>query len=400
MTDMPDRAAVAATAAGLREAVDRDTTTVTPEAIDRRRLAESVVAAAPRPPHDYATMDGFAVATADEFPLSVRDRPSRPDDDPIDHDPGTATPVATGAPLPRGADAVVPREDARVDDGDFHGPRPEAGRHVLRRGSHYDAGETVLGAGTALSARDAAILRDLGADRVVVERPLSAGVVATGDEVTTGVQPDRDSDAVAGLVRRWGHTATVERPIPDDPTTLRDRLADLAAEHDVLVTSGGTSVGSKDHTVGALADLGTVVQRGVALRPGRPVACVRLDDHDAVGFALPGKPVAAYLATVVVVAAFFGGGREYPRRTATAAHDLSLPEAPLEYAVPVTVEDGTATPFGSPDSAVSLYGERYRPGRIAGCPRALRADGLAFRSEPLAAGERIDWTPFPALEAL
>jgi molybdopterin molybdotransferase len=390
---------MAAVGAELRGTIDRESTSVALDAVDGRRLAESVVASAPRPVHDYATMDGFAVAAADDGPLSIRERRVTPDDEPIEHDPGTATPVTTGAPLPRGADAVVPREDARVDGGVFRGPRPEAWSHVLRRGSHYDAGETVVDRDAVLSARDAAVLRDVGRERVVVEERLSVGVVATGDEVAAGVQPDRDSDAVAGLVRRWGGAATVEPPLPDDPAVLREELAGLAADHDVLVTSGGTSVGSADHTVGALADLGTVVQRGMALRPGRPVACVRLDGHDAVGVALPGKPVAAYVAALTVVAPLLGADRALPWRTATAAVDVALPDARLEYAIPVTVDDGTATPVGSPASAVSLYGERYRPGRVAACPRVLRADGLAFRTDPVAAGERLRWTPFPALEA-
>ncbi|WP_157688548.1 molybdopterin molybdotransferase MoeA [Haloplanus rallus] len=400
MSDEPGRAAVAAIAAGLRETVVCDTGTVPLDAIDGRRLAEPVVASAPLPAHDYATMDGFAVATGDGLPLSIRGRDIGPDDDQSGHEPGTATPIATGAPLPRGADAVVPEEDARVVDGTLRGPRAGAGSHVIGRGSHVGAGETVLARGTVLSARNAALLRDLGRERVVVERPLSVGVVATGDEVAADVQPDRDSEAVAGLVRRWGHEATIERPIPDDPAVLRERLAALAADHDVLVTSGGTSVGSGDHTVDALADLGTVVQRGIALRPGRPVACVRLDEYDAVGVALPGKPVAAYVATVAVVAPLVGGERSHVWRTATAACDLALPEAPIEYALPVVVEDGTAIPVGSPASDVSLYDDRYRPGRVAACPRVLGADGIVFRTEPLAAGERLRWTPFAALEAL
>jgi molybdopterin molybdotransferase len=390
---------MATIAAELRDTVGCTTTTVALDDIDGRRLAESVVASNPHPAHDYATMDGFAVATGNELPLSIRDRRIGPGADPIDHEPGTALPVATGTPLPRGADAVVPQEHARVDGGVFRGPRPEAGRHVIHRGSYYDADETVLDCDAILSARDAPLLRDLGRDCAVVRDPLSVGVVATGDEVAAGVQPDRDSDAVAGLIRQWGPTVRLEDPIPDDPTALRERLAPLAADHNVLVTSGGTSVGSTDHTIGALADLGTVVQRGMALRPGRPVACVRLDDYDAVGFALPGKPVAAYVATVAVVAPFVGGERALPWRTTTAARDLTLPDASLEYAVPVTVDDGTAIPVGAPESAVSLYEDRYRPGRVAACPRVLRADGLAFRTKPLATGERIRWTPFPALEA-
>jgi molybdopterin molybdotransferase len=399
VADLRERIATATVAAGLRDAVACGTTTVTLDAVDGRRLAEDVVAAAPRPTHDYATMDGFAVATTDPDPIAVRDRTLGPDDAPVDHEAGTATRIATGAPLPHGADAVIPREDACVDGEMLRGPDIDPWTHVVRRGSYCAAGEPILNRGTVLSPRDASICRELGRDHVVVEEPLSVAVVATGDEVAAGVHPDRDSEMVAGLVRRWGHDATLAGTTADDQAALRDRLTTLADAHDVIVTSGGTSVGRGDHTVGVLADLGTVEWQGVALRPGRPATCVRL--ADAVAFALPGNPVAAYVAAVSLLAPFFRGDRPLPWREATADRDLVLPDAALEYAIPVTVDRdaGTATPLGAPGSGIDLYDERYRPGRVASCPHVLRADGLAYRTSPLVAGERIEWTPFPTLEA-
>ena len=397
MVALRDRAAAVAAATRLRGTVEPGTTTVALDSVGGRRLARPVVAREARPAHDYATMDGFAVHTADTAPLTIRDRALGPDDAPVDHEAGTATRVATGAPLPRGADAVVPREDARVDDGTLRDPALDPWSHVVRRGSYCDADETILDRGTVLSPRDAAICRDLGREHVEVEARLSVAVLATGDEVAAGVQPDRDSEMVAGLVRRWGHDATLAGTVPDDPTALRDRLSTLADAHDVLVTSGGTSVGARDHTVGTLVDPGTVEWQGVALRPGRPAACVRL--ADAVAFALPGNPVAAYVAAVSLLAPFFRGDRALPWHEATAGRDLALPDAALEYAIPVTVDGDTATPLGASGSGIDLYDERYRPGRVAACPHVLRADGLAYRTSPLVAGERIAWTPFPTLEA-
>ena len=401
MADPRNRTAAATAATRLRDGVATETTAVDPDAIDGRRLASAVVAADAHPAHDYATMDGFAVATGDPFPVSIRDRTLGPDDAPTDHESETAIRIATGAPLPRGADAVVPREDARVDGDRLRDPSLDPWTHVVRRGSYCAADETVVEAGTVLSPRDAALLRDLGRERVTVRRPCAVAVLATGDEVAAGVQPDRDSEMVAGLCRRWGHDATLAGTVADDPGALRERLTALADAHDVVVTSGGTSVGRLDHTVGALADLGTVVYRGVSLRPGRPTACVRLDDHDAVAFALPGKPVAAYVATVALLAPFFRGERTHPWREAAADHDLGLPlpDAGLEYAIPVAVDDGTATPVGGPGSDVNLYDDRYRPGRVSSCPRVLRADGLTFRTAPLVDGEPVEWIPFPTLEA-
>ena len=399
MSTLTDPDAAAATAAALRDRLAPESTTVGLGSLGGRRLAEAVVAPADRPAHDYATMDGFAVAVDGAFPVRVTEQSLDPAADPVEHESGTATRTATGAPLPRGADAVVPREDAHVEDGRLHDPGLAAGTHVVHRGSYCEAGETVVEAGTTLSPRDAALLRDLGHERVAVERPLSVAVVATGDEVTEGVQPDRDSPTLAGLVRQWGHDATVTAPIPDDPSALHDRLATLAADHDVVVTTGGTSVGRRDHTVGALAALGSVVFQGVALRPGRPAACLHLDDHDAAAFALPGKPVAAYVAAVTLLAPFFRGERRRSSLDATVDRDLTLPDAPLTYAIPVAVDGDTATPVGGPESVCRLYGARYRPGRVAACPRVLRGDGLTFRSASLAAGDRLDWVPFSALEA-
>ncbi|MFB6107736.1 MAG: molybdopterin molybdotransferase MoeA [Haloplanus sp.] len=400
MTALRSRAEAVATLRSLREdaLAGRATTSVPLDALAGRTLAADVVAEDPRPRHNYATMDGFAVDAGDDAPRSVRDAALTPDDDPVDHVPGTATPVATGAPLPRGANAVIPREDA-VRDGQTVDSSPlDAWTNVVRRGSTCAAGERLFEAGTVLAPRDAALLRDVGRSSVPVATRFSVGVLATGDEVDAGTQPDRDSEALAGLVRRWSHEPTVEGTVPDDRTAVADRLREVASDHDVVLTSGGTSVGHGDVTVDALTSLGTLVWQGVALRPGRPVACVRLDDFDAVAFALPGKPVAAHTAAVAVLAPFFRGREATATRPATMADSLTLPDAPVEYAVPVALDDGVATPFGAPASPVHLYDGRYRPGRVAACPRVLRADGLVVAPSSLDAGERVDVVPYPELE--
>jgi molybdopterin molybdotransferase len=379
---------------------DRSATTVPLDAIAGRFLAEPVVADGAIPAHDTATMDGFALDATESFPLTVVDGPVYPEDEPPALEPGTAVRVATGAPLPAGATAVLKREDATVTDGRLTGPSLDPGTNVYPRGSNVAADERVFDAGERLTPQDAALLRDVGRDRVAVADRFAVGVLATGTEIHEGVQPDRDSEMLANVVRAWGHEPTLTGSVPDERERVREAVADLAADHEIVVTSGGTSVGEKDCAVAALDDLGTLLFRGVELRPGRPVTAARLDGG-GVAVALPGKPVAAWLAAVLVARALFVGRpatRPLPTLTATLARDLPVPDAPFEYAVPVTLTDDGVMPLGHVDSALPLFADRFRPGRLASSTRATRADAVWLTDADGTAGQDVAVVPVEVLE--
>jgi molybdopterin molybdotransferase len=373
------------------------TTTVSLDAIAGRTLAEDVVADADRPPRSHATMDGFAFDAADPYPLSLVDA-VYPEDDPPAIGPGEAVRIATGAPLPADANAVLRKEDATVEGDELRGADVPPGTYTYRRGSNARAGERLFAAGERLSPKDALFLGDLGRDEVVVYERFGVGLLATGTEIHEGRQSDLDSPMLAGLIRSWGHDVTHEGSVPDEDDRVRERIAALAAAHDVVVTTGGTSVGDKDHVVSALADLGSVRFHRVPLRPGKPISVAELPDYDAHAIAIPGKPVGAHAVATLVARPFFVGDRPLATTPATITHDLELGPSGFEYAIPVTLDGDEALPLGHVDSPLQVYEDRFDPSVLSSSTRATRADGFVLTETALSAGDRVDVVPYPVLE--
>jgi molybdopterin molybdotransferase len=373
---------------------DRPTERVDLERAAGRVLAAAVESPADVPRHDRATMDGYAFAASDDPPLRVVGEVF-PEDDPPRIDRGEAVAVATGAPLPPTADAVLMREHATAEGGRLTGPSQPPGTNVSPAGTTAAAGERLFDAGDRLAPRHAALLRDVGVDAVTVRRRLRVGLLPTGTEIHEGRQPDRDSEMLANLIRRWGHDPTVEDAVPDDRSAVREAVAAAAATRDVVVTTGGTSVGGADHVVDVLRGH-DVLFRGTKLRPGRPVTAATVDGTPVC--ALPGKPVAAHAAATLVLRPFFAGNDRLPTVTATLATRLGVPDEAVAFAVPVTLDGGTATPLGHADSSLSLYGERFAPGRVASSTRVTLADGFLLARSGVDAGERVDVVPYEVVE--
>ncbi|TKX77029.1 molybdopterin molybdenumtransferase MoeA, partial [Halorubrum sp. SD626R] len=226
----------------------------------------------------------------------------------------------------------------------------------------------------------------------------SVGLLATGTEIHEGRHTDLDSPMLAGLVDGWGGEATYEGTVPDEYDRVRDRIAGLADEHDVVMTTGGTSVGDKDYVVRALRELGTVLFHRVALRPGKPIAVATLDERDAVVFAIPGKPVGAHAVTSLVARPFFTGSTALPTVDAAMTSDVGIAVPGFTYAVPVTLADGEALPLGHVDSPLSVYEEAFDPSVLSSSTRATRADGFVLTESALSAGEAVDVVPYPVVE--
>ncbi len=377
-----------------------ETESVSAAVMENRTLAEPVVAHEPRPVQDRATMDGYAFRAADAYPRRVTGA-VYPEDDPPGLEEGTAVEIATGAPLPEGADAVLPRERAAITQGHLRGPQVSAGTNVQRRGSSIRAEEQLFAAGRRLAPRDSIVMAELGQESVrVYERP-SVGLLATGTEIHEGKQPDRDSGMLMSLMRVWGAAPSAPTTAPDVRGAVRETLVDLAEGHDVILTTGGTSVGKKDHTVSVLAELGTVEVRGVRIRPGRPVTLARLDSFDALALALPGKPFAALAAALIIGRPMFTGQTSLPSVPGTIRQDVAVPESDgeLEYLVPVTLDAGDLIPLGHTESALKLYTDRFTPGRVASASRSATADGFVLTRDDLEAPDTVRFVPFSAVEA-
>ena len=364
--------------------------------VGSRTLADSIVASEAIPAVDRATMDGYAFDASAEYPLSVCERQVFPEDEAPSLEPGSAVEIATGAPVPPEANAVLKREAATVTDGELMGPDIDSGTHTYERGSNVRTGERLFEAGEVLAAKDAILLEDLGYDDVPVTERFSTGILATGTEIHEGRDSDLDSSMLASLVRSWGHRPTYEGTVPDDYEQVRDRIADLTDTHDVVVTTGGTSVGEKDYVVRALEDLGDVEFHRVRIRPGKPVAVADLGG--AVAFAIPGKPLGAYVISLLVMGPFFTGRGDLPTHDATLTHDVDLGPEGFEYVVPVVLDGETTVPLGHSESQLDVYGETFDPSVLSSTTRATRADGFVLTQSALTADETVPVVRWTTLE--
>ncbi|MDX2037876.1 MAG: molybdopterin molybdotransferase MoeA [Isosphaeraceae bacterium] len=281
-----------------------------------RVLASELRADRPVPSFDRAAMDGFAVRGEETFgadlysPMVLRVvGASRPGIGFLGHlGPGEAVFVATGAPLPSGADAVVPVEASRpVDAAGLGDPRVEItepispGRHVGRCGEDLREGTVALAAGRRLRPQDLGLASALGLSRIPVVRRPTVTLLVTGDEllpagsISDGFRiADMNSPMIAALVARDGGILTTDGPLPDDRDSLRNRLVEAASTSDFVLISGGSSTGPEDHAPGLVAELGSLDHHGVALRPASPFGVGRVGDVPV--FLLPGNPVSCLCA--------------------------------------------------------------------------------------------------------
>jgi molybdenum cofactor synthesis domain-containing protein len=272
-----------------------------PDALNRI-LAEDIIADTDLPPFDRAQMDGYAVRAADvaKTPAQLRivGESAAGAGWHREMGAGEAVRIMTGAPVPTGADAVQQVELTRESDSQVEILQPvESGRSIVRRASEIKSGETVLRTGEQINAAMIASLASFGYDQVKVGRRPLVAVMATGSElVDVGQQPGRDQirDSNNYTIAAYASqsNATVERlPLAGDDTEELKRMIRGAAEKsDVLITSGGVSMGVYDFTKAALKELGAeIFFERVALRPGKPTVFARLGN--ALVFGLPGNPV-------------------------------------------------------------------------------------------------------------
>jgi molybdopterin molybdotransferase len=364
------------------------------EGISGRTLAERIDAAADVPAFDHATMDGYAFDATDEYPFEIVDSVF-PEDEPPSIDSGQGVSIATGAPLPEQANAVLKKERASIENGQLSGPDLDPGTDTYERGSNVTAGETLFEAGERLSAKDAILLRDIGQETVDVYERFSVGLLATGSEIHEGHVTDHDSPMLAEVVQSWGHRATYEGTVPDEAERVEARIADLAEKHDVVMTTGGTSVGDKDYVLRSLESLGSVVFHRVRVRPGKPIALAELPDAHAI--AIPGKPVGAHTITTLIARPFFTGEKSTPTIHAELTHRVGISDG-FEYAVPVTIEDGTATPLGHVESQLQIYEETFDASVLSSSTRATRADGFFVTEQTVEKGETVAVIPYEVVE--
>jgi molybdopterin molybdotransferase len=334
-----------------------------------RVLAADVTAPVPVPAFDRAAMDGYALRGSEtfgagpynplEFAVVGEAFPGRPFAGTVQ--PGQAVRIMTGSPLPAGADAVLQAEAAEEAAGRLRVAEPvPPGRHVGRRGEDVEAGSVVLRTGRLLRPQDAGLLASLGVSPVSVVRRPGVAVLVTGDELLpAGSRPegfqivDSNSVMLDALVRRDGGLPRPPLLLPDRREVVR--AAFQQAGTDVLLVTGGSSVGQEDHAPQVLAELGELAVHGVALRPASPTGFGFLDGRPV--FLLPGNPVSCLCAYDLFAGAALlrlgGRSMELPYRAVTLplARKIASAVGRVDY-VRVAVRDGQTEPLAVSGASV------------------------------------------------
>ena len=303
-----------------------------------RALAANATAPNDVPPFAASAMDGYAIIAADTAGGSARleliGEAKAGSAAGITVVPGTAVRISTGAPIPQGADAVVPQELTSLEGSAVAIDQPvRLGHHVRPAGEDIRAGGLIVHAGSLLGPAELGVLASLNIPRPSVVRRPRVAIVGTGDELTDPGRPlkpgairDSNGPALGGAVHRAGGELASRLRAGDDLDATEAVLNAALRDVDMLITTGGVSVGPHDHVRPALKRLGfREVFAGVDLKPGRPTTFAVGDDGTLV-FALPGNPVSALMAfrlfVVPAMDAMLGRDREVHPVRAIAAEDL------------------------------------------------------------------------------
>lgn len=360
-----------------------------------RVLAYDITSTVAVPSFARAAMDGYALRGNETFGASSYNSlefavigaalPGKPFHGGIE--PGQAVRIMTGALLPEGSDAVLQAEAAEEKEGKVHACEAVSpGKNVGRVGEDIAPGSVVLHAGRVLRPQDLGVLASIGAPRVAVIRRPTVAILVTGDELLPcGSLPegyrivDSNSIMLAALVRRDGGEPNVLPIVPDRRDAVRAAMDQ--AQEDVVLVSGGSSVGQEDHAPRVLAELGELPVHGVALRPASPSGVGFLRGRPV--FLLPGNPVSCLCAYDLIAGRAIRrlGGRSpeipYIAVTLPLARKLTSAVGRVDY-VRVQIKDGHVEPLATGGAAI--------------LSSTTRADGFVLaprESEGAAAGEVV-----------
>ncbi|MGD8578904.1 MAG: molybdopterin molybdotransferase MoeA, partial [Lysobacterales bacterium] len=265
-----------------------------------RMLAAPLVAGIDVPPADNSAMDGYAIRHADcdsesaLLPISQRvTAGSSPDE----LETGTAARIFTGAEVPRGADTVVMQENCEASESTLRILQlPAPGANIRRRGQDIARGATVLEAGTRLRPQDVGLAASLGLASLPLRRRLRVAILSTGDELVEPGEPagpgkiyNSNRYTMRSQLEAWGFEPVDLGVARDEHAAVRKALRRAASEADVVMTSGGVSVGEEDHVRNVVQELGEISLWRIAIKPGKPFAFGQVMGKPFLG--LPGNPV-------------------------------------------------------------------------------------------------------------
>ncbi|MDB5744574.1 MAG: molybdenum cofactor synthesis domain protein [Polaromonas sp.] len=369
---------------------------------DGRVLAQDLLSALDVPADDNSSMDGYAVRCADwrsaDALLPVSQRIAAGGSGKV-LAPNTVARIFTGAPMPPGADAVVMQEDCEaVDGGVLIRVQPRPGQWIRRRGEDVSAGAVVLRSGERLSPAGLGLAASIGFARLQVARQVRVALFSTGDELVMpgDVAPaDMKRGAIynsnrfflKALLQRLGCTVTDLGIVPDRLEETVRALQGASQHHDLILTSGGVSVGEEDHIKPAVQALGSLKLWQLAIKPGKPFAYGTIGAAHFIG--LPGNPVSSFVTFLLLVRPFVlrlqGASEVAPQSIALPAHfDWPKADKRREFLRVRQNAKGGLDLFPSQSSGV-LTSAAWGSGLVDNPPGQAIAHGDAVRFLPFSA---------------
>jgi molybdopterin molybdotransferase len=375
-----------------------------------RVLAENVNSLVDVPPLDNTSMDGYAVRCADTSTpgqtLKIAQRiPAGSVGTELQA--GTAARIFTGAPVPLGADAVVMQEDCAMSEGSADYVQvnvvPQAGQWIRCKGEDLKTGKTALTAGTFLRPQELGVAASAGLTHLNVKRRVKVAAFFTGDELSLPGEPlkpggiyNSNRDTLLACLKSLGCDATDLGIVPDRLDATRDALRKASKDHDLILTSGGVSVGEEDHIKPAVTAEGRLDLWQIAIKPGKPLAfgAVRKSespkDGEAWFIGLPGNPVSSFVTFLLFVRPFILKlqGREtksIPPYMMRADFDWLKADRRNEFLRVKINQEGGLDLFPNQSSGV-LTSASWGDG-LVDCPPG----------QPIHAGDLVKYIPFDAL---
>ncbi len=377
-----------------------------------RVLAKSVNSLVDVPPLDNTSMDGYAVRCADTATpgqtLRIAQRiPAGSVGTPLE--PATAARIFTGAPIPAGADAVVMQEDCAIPEGVSDQVQvniaPTQGQWIRRRGEDLTAGKTALVTGTFLRPQELGVAASAGLTHLNVKRRVKVAAFFTGDELALPGEPlkpggiyNSNRDTLLACIKSLGCDATDLGIVPDRLDATKQALRQASKDHDLIITSGGVSVGEEDHIKPAVSAEGRLDLWQIAIKPGKPLAfgtvrkSEKPEDGEAWFIGLPGNPVSSFVTFLLFVRPFIlklqgrdtGPMQSYPMR---ADFDWLKADRRNEFLRVKLNDQGGLDLFPNQSSGV-LTSASWGDG-LVDCPPG----------QPIKSGDLVKYIPFNALLA-
>jgi len=321
----------------------------TPKALNRI-IAEDIESEIDVPGFDKSAMDGYALIAEDTFEAS----PNNPkfvkkvgkieigEASDLSIKRGEAIRISTGAVIPNGGDAVVKIEDTEIEENNIikiYNP-VAPGKNVAKQGEDIHKEEIILKKGTELKAEHIALLSSQGIPKILIRKRPRVSVFATGDELVEIGEPlsksqiyNSNTPMIANLVRTYGGEIISEATVKDDKSFITEKMLQAIPSSDIVIFTGGTSVGTQDYLPEVVNENANVLTHGVAMRPGEPILIAH--KNETLIFCLPGTPVAAYVGFLKfagpAIRKMMGAKETDPRKELIAEIDKDIPVSRMGY---------------------------------------------------------------------